>query len=137
MLYIFAGHFYHNELKTTGYCYSNWTHVATTNPLGTATFGTKAELITMAMQGYEFRVLINNFEYATSLQSLQTIGDNLCAQALFSISKGSYSTFQPNVYWWFLNLCTTGQVQMTRYYVGAYSFISTDKVQYSIKWFAK
>ena len=110
--------------------------MATTNTLGTTTFGSKAEMIAMAMQGHEFRVEIGSDLYA-SLQNLQTIGDNICAQSLFHISKASYSTFQSDAYWWFLNVCTTGQVQMTRYYVGSHSFISTNNVQYDIKWFAR
>ncbi|WAR14337.1 hypothetical protein MAR_004442, partial [Mya arenaria] len=111
-------------------------HVLTTDTNGVVTFGSKSELISAAMTGSDVRIQLRDY-YFTSVQNLQTVGDNICGQALFHISKASWKTFQENAYWWSLNVCTTGRVQMMRYYVGNHVSPSTNFETWQIQWFVR
>ncbi|XP_052820043.1 uncharacterized protein LOC128245863 [Mya arenaria] len=121
---------------TIGSCHLKWMHVLTTDTNGVVTFGSKSELISAAMTGSDVRIQLRDY-YFTSVQNLQTVGDNICGQALFHISKASWKTFQENAYWWSLNVCTTGRVQMMRYYVGNHVSPSTNFETWQIQWFVR
>ncbi|WAR14560.1 hypothetical protein MAR_004665 [Mya arenaria] len=119
-------------------CHQNWTHVLTTDANGVVTFGSKTDLISAAMTGSDVRIYMRLWvNYYTSVQNLHTVGDNICGQALFHIGKATWRTFQDNAYWWFLNVCTTGSVQMMRYYVGKHVSVSTNVGTYQMKWFVR
>ncbi|WAR14328.1 hypothetical protein MAR_004433 [Mya arenaria] len=108
-----------------GSCHQNWTHILTTSTNGVVTYGSKSDLISAAMSGSDVRIQLGDNEFM-SVQNLHTVGDNICGQALFHISKASWKTFQEKAYWWFLNVCSTGRFQMMRYYVGNHVLYSTD-----------
>ncbi|WAR14389.1 hypothetical protein MAR_004494 [Mya arenaria] len=88
------------------------------------------------MTGSDVRIQMKD-DYFTSVQNLHTVGDNICGQALFHISKASWKTFQGNAYWWFLNVCTTGRFQMMRYYVGNHVSAGANFLTWQIKWFVR
>ncbi|KAH3748728.1 uncharacterized protein LOC127847063 isoform X2 [Dreissena polymorpha] len=118
-------------------CHDKWKHVLTTNTTGQATFGSKANLTTAVLSGSDVRILLTSDSYLTSVQNVKTTGVNVCGQALMHISKASYDSFQDKAYWWFISVCTTGQVQMNRYYVGNHVSNGINKMTYEIKWFIR
>ncbi|WAR14401.1 hypothetical protein MAR_004506 [Mya arenaria] len=119
-----------------GSCPQNWTHILTTSTNGVVTYGSKSDLISAAMSGSDVRIQLGDNEFM-SVQNLHTVGDNICGQALFHISKASWKTFQEKAYWWFLNVCSTGRFQMMRYYVGNHVLHSTDFGTSQINWFVR
>ena len=44
---------------------------------------------------------------------------------------------QDNAYWWFVNVCTTGHWQMTRYSVGEHVSRGNNEEKHALKWFVR
>lgn len=118
-------------------CGSTWVKVLETNTDGQVLSGSKAELRQAVLGGSRIRILFGN--YTSDTQSASAIGNEVCVQALFHISKNGWNKFQSSAYWWFLSVCTTGNVHMSRWFVGSHTRPSppNTKTKYSITWFVR
>ncbi|XP_052234609.1 uncharacterized protein LOC127847062 [Dreissena polymorpha] len=115
-------------------CDGKWKHVLTTSKTGQDMFGSKTSMKIAVVSGSDVRILLTSSSYLTSVQNIRTIDENVCGQALLNIS---YDSSRDKAYWWFLNVCTTGQVQMSRFYVGTNVSNGITKDSYEIKWFIR
>ena len=73
-------------------CHEHWYKVFEHDAQGNKLAGDKEELIRAVRQGATVRVQQGN--YFTSVQNMFIIEDNVCAQALFHVSKAGYDKFQ-------------------------------------------
>ncbi|CAG2250408.1 unnamed protein product [Mytilus edulis] len=75
----------------------------------------------------------------TDTQFTYILNGEVCVQSLFHISKNGWDKHQTKAYWWFLNVCTTGNVHMSRWFVGSHTRPSTPetKTKYSVRWFTR
>ena len=68
------------------------------NHLGSAVSGSKADLIDKVRNGANVRVMLirsnSDNPYVTSVQNAYVVGNELCGQALFHVSKANYKQFQ-------------------------------------------
>lgn len=137
VLQIFLLHF--PEIQTF-LCHQRWKLVYENTANGTTLYGSKKDLISATLEGADIKVYIPEWGpggYLTSIQNTQTIENNVCAQALFHISKTAYDTFQDVPYWWFVNLCSTGHVHMVRYFVGNHVSAGINHDYVHMQWFTK
>lgn len=122
-------------IRSSPECFGRWTKVFSNSESGVTVFGDRSVLIQAATSGADVRVSFDN--YTTSLQNLYPIKQELCGQALFHISKASYDKFQNDAYWWFVNLCTTGNFNMARYNVGDTTSRGDTEVMKAMEWFIR
>lgn len=119
-------------------CNEKWKTIVKTGKNGEEKYGSKRDLVNHLVAGDDIRFSLNNGTYFTSIQSaILTGNENVCVQALFHISKSGYNNFQSDAYWWFLNVCTSGHVHMSRWSVGAHTDRGQTKTTYDITWFAR
>ncbi|XP_052672813.1 uncharacterized protein LOC128155241 [Crassostrea angulata] len=119
-------------------CNEKWKTIVKTGKNGEEKYGSKQDLVNHLVAGDDIRFSLNNGAYFTSIQSaILTGNENICVQALFHISKSGYNNFQSDAYWWFLNVCTSGHVHMSRWSVGAHTDRGQTKTTYDITWFAR
>lgn len=119
-------------------CNEKWKTILKTGKNGEEKYGSKRDLVNHLVAGDDIRFSLNNGTYFTSIQSaILTGNENVCVQALFHISKSGYNNFQSDAYWWFLNVCTSGHVHMSRWSVGAHTDRGQTKTTYDITWFAR
>ncbi|XP_052675053.1 uncharacterized protein LOC128156795 [Crassostrea angulata] len=119
-------------------CNEKWKTIVKTGKDGKEKYGRKRDLVNHLMAGDDIRFSLSNGLYFTSIQSAILTGDeNICVQALFHIGKSGYNTFRSDGYWWFLNICTSGHVHVSRWYVGAHTDRGQTKLTYDITWFAR
>ncbi|CAG2184451.1 unnamed protein product [Mytilus edulis] len=117
-------------------CDSKWLKVLEGDKNGKVVSGSKEDLRHAVVSGSKIRIILDEL-YSTDTQNVYSLNGEICAQALFHISKGGFDSHQTKAYWWFLNVCTTGNVHMSRWYVGVHQSPSESKVKYNIKWFAR
>lgn len=119
-------------------CNEKWKTIVKTGKNGEEKYGSKRDLVNHLVAGDDIRFSLINGTYFTSIQSaILTGNENICVQALFHISKSGYNNFQSDAYWWFLNVCTSGHVHMSRWSVGAHTDRGQTKTTYDITWFAR
>lgn len=119
-------------------CNEKWKTIVKTGKNGEEKYGSKRDLVNHLVAGDDIRFSLINGTYFTSIQSaILTGNENVCVQALFHISKSGYNNFQSDAYWWFLNVCTSGHVHMSRWSVGAHTDRGQTKTTYDITWFAR
>lgn len=119
-------------------CNEKWKTILKTGKNGEEKYGSKRDLVNHLVAGDDIRFSLINGTYFTSIQSaILTGNENICVQALFHISKSGYNNFQSDAYWWFLNVCTSGHVHMSRWSVGAHTDRGQTKTTYDITWFAR
>lgn len=119
-------------------CNEKWKTILKTGKNGEEKYGSKRDLVNHLVAGDDIRFSLINGTYFTSIQSaILTGNENVCVQALFHISKSGYNNFQSDAYWWFLNVCTSGHVHMSRWSVGAHTDRGQTKTTYDITWFAR
>uniref|UniRef100_A0A8W8L0K8 Uncharacterized protein n=1 Tax=Magallana gigas TaxID=29159 RepID=A0A8W8L0K8_MAGGI len=119
-------------------CSDKWKTIVKTGKDGKEKSGSKRDLVNHLMVGDDIRFSLDNGLYFSSIQSAILTGDeNICAQALFHISKSGYNNFQSDAYWSFLNVCTSGHVHMSRWSVGAHTDRGQTKTTYDITWYAR
>lgn len=121
---------------SSSHCGARWYKVFENDAQGNTVFGRKEDLVDAVLHGAAIRVIAND-NYVTSVQNAGVIDGNVCAQALFHISKAGYDRFQDNAYWWFVNLCSLGYWQMHRYNVGEHVSRGNNEVRYNIQWFVR
>ena len=121
-------------------CHQRWELVYANSGNGTTVFGSKSTLVRATLSGADVRVFIPTWGpggYLTSIQNTQTIKNNVCAQALFHVSKAAYDTFQEVPYYWFVNLCTTGHVHMARYFIGNHVSAGINGDYVDMQWYIR
>ncbi|XP_062572878.1 uncharacterized protein LOC134234851 [Saccostrea cucullata] len=119
-------------------CNEKWTTVLKTGKRGEELYGKKRDLVDHVLSGSDIRFSLDDGSYLSSIQSVSLSGDeNICVQALFSVSKNGPFNFQSNAYWWFLVVCTTGHTHMSRWSVGAHVDRGQTKTTYAVTWFAR
>lgn len=88
--------------------------IVKTGKNGNVIIGRKSKLVN------DMRFSLNNRPFYSSIQSATLVGDeNVCVQSLFHIDKSGYNIFKSDADWVFINLCTTGHVHFSRWFVGA------------------
>ena len=119
-------------------CDEQWSTVVKTGENGEEIWGQKNNLVNHLMSGSDIRFALDQETYIASTQSATKSGsENICVQALFHISKSGYNDFQSDAYWWFLNVCSSGHVHMSRWSIGAHVSRSETKTTYNITWYAR
>ncbi|CAG2250407.1 unnamed protein product [Mytilus edulis] len=123
-----------NETVTCG---SEWVKQLETNEQGTVVTGSKETLRQDILSGAKVRISFGNHYADTQFTSI--LNDEVCVQSLFHISKNGWDKHETDAYWWFLYVCSTGNVHMSRWYVGSQTQPSTPetKAKYSVKWFTR
>ena len=124
-----------------------WTRVLSVTANESVTFGSKAALINAIRGGSEVRYnLVNVFEddpdflIAHQADNLAIDGDDVGATHIRAISVSRPATeteitFQPNPYWWFNIITTTGRLDMSRWTVGVHQDRGHDSRQIGVDWF--
>lgn len=104
-------------------CDTKWTQVLQTDSTGNVETGSKLELIKAVAHGAELQIFIPSWGYASGTTQIDIInnGSELCAGAIFHISKDSWESFHQDAYWYFLDICTSGYIDKARWYVGAHT----------------
>lgn len=123
-----------------GKCTDGWNKVLVTSASGSVLFGQKADLIDAVKHGAEVRFYVDAWGgegYLSSTHNAYFKNGEVCAQALMHVSKSGWNGFQSNVYWWFVLVCTTGNVHMSRWYVGAHTKVSETQTTVHITWFVR
>lgn len=121
-------------------CNTKWRKILENDASGSTVTGSKEDLVKAVLGGAQVRVYVPEWGYLTSLQNLQAISNNICGQAVFHISKAAYDRFQTNAYWYFLNLCSTGNAHASRWLVGEHKHIQHEpETKYSLgmQWFIR
>lgn len=117
-------------------CDSKWLKVLEGDRNGKVVSGSKEDLRRAVVSGSKIRIIMDDL-YSTDTNNVYSLNGEICVQALFHISKGGFDSHQTKAYWWFLNVCTTGNVHMSRWYVGVHLSPSESKVKYNVKWFVR
>ena len=73
-----------------------WYKVYENNANGEPVFGSIADLRAAMLNGADIRIS-SGTSYITSVQNAQIVDGNVCAQALFHVSKNGYDRFQVNI----------------------------------------
>lgn len=121
-------------------CHQRWSLVYANSANGTTVYGEKRDLLKATLTGADVRIFIPSWGpggYLTSVQNTQTIRNNVCAQAIFHVSKASYDTFQEVPYFWFVNLCSTGHVHMARYFIGNHVSAGINGDYVDMQWYIR
>ncbi|XP_076112585.1 uncharacterized protein LOC143080566 [Mytilus galloprovincialis] len=118
-------------------CGSEWVQQLENNQQGNVVTGSKETLRQDILSGAKVRISFGN--YYADTQFTYILNDEVCVQSLFHISKNGWDKHQTKAYWWFLNVCTTGNVHMSRWFVGNHTQQSTPetKTKYSVRWFTR
>ena len=81
--------------------------------------GSKTDLIDKVRNGANIRVMHispnSDHLYVTSVQNAFAVGNELCGQALFNVSKKDYSRFQVNIYRSSENFTDHNHVKISRF----------------------
>lgn len=117
-------------------CQAKWRLVYEHDVSGNSIYGKKAELRDAIRKGAEVRIFSSG-AYVDTPETTYIIGDEICGQHIFHVSKASWSTFQSDAYWWFIVLCTTGDLFMSRWNVGIHSPRGDSQISVAIKWFIR
>ncbi|KAK3596743.1 hypothetical protein CHS0354_036367 [Potamilus streckersoni] len=121
-------------------CNTKWLKILENDEFGLIVTGSKEDLVKAVLVGAQVRVYVPEWGYLTSLQNLHTITNEICGQAVFHISKFAYDRFLSNAYWYFLNLCSTGNVHASRWMVGEHTQLHVKpetKYNLGMQWFVR
>ncbi|KAJ8316728.1 hypothetical protein KUTeg_005718 [Tegillarca granosa] len=80
-------------------------------------------MIKAVEHGAELQIFVPSWGYATGTQQIDVLKNSteLCASAIFHISKDSWESFHQDAYWYFLEICTNGNIDKARWYVGSHT----------------
>ncbi|KAL5008902.1 hypothetical protein ScPMuIL_014483 [Solemya velum] len=122
-------------------CNRRWNKVLEHDTAGIVTEGSKVDLTSALSRGAQLRFHVRqwggNNGYTADIHNAQIVDGNVCAQSLLHISKSSWEGFQPDAYWWFVLICTTGHVHMSRWMVGDHTLRSETKSTVAVTWFTR
>ncbi|XP_060552467.1 uncharacterized protein LOC132713796 isoform X2 [Ruditapes philippinarum] len=118
-------------------CKAAWRMIFEHDSKGNVIAGRKSDLKNAIRRGAEIKTLTSNDEYSHVADTILIIGDEICGQRIFHMSRGSGATFQAKVYWWFTVACTTGDLSMSRWYVGDRTKPADSQSNSGMKWFAR
>ena len=119
-----------------------WKQVLSNDPSGKVLSGSGSTLVQAVRAGADVRcVQGNNVQgYAYKAQNLVASGNHVAAQAVSHVSMMSAPNpnevmIQPNAYWWFTIVSTTGLREMSRWTVGAHVDRGHNADKVGQKWF--
>ncbi len=117
-----------------------WKLAVNVNKDGSVISGSKADLIEAVRKGASVRCVNGDGLYAYPADNLAIQNKDVAAQTIFSVSMqyapGQYEMMiQPNAYWWFTIVDTTGRRDMSRWTVGDHVSRGRSNDKVGVKWF--
>ena len=122
----------------------NWTHILSNDPYGNVLSGSRSTLVQAVRAGADVRGVQGNekqgYAYEAQNVAVSPDGNHVAAQALSHVSMSTAPNpnevmIQPNAYWWFTIVSTTGLREMSRWTVGAHVDRGHTADKVGQKWF--
>ncbi|XP_060578604.1 uncharacterized protein LOC132735645 [Ruditapes philippinarum] len=117
-------------------CKATWRLVFEHDSKGNVIAGSKSDLKNAIRRGAEIKTLTETYGHV-GVDTVLIIGDEICGQRILSVSQSSWATFQAKAYWWFTVVCTTGDLSVSRWYVGDRTKPADSQTNFGTKWFAR
>lgn len=118
-----------------------WKEAFVHNSAGHGIRGSKSNVVDAVRRGASVRLVQENDAYAFPAQNLAINGADVAAGTLNSVSMRTASDsqyekeIQPNAYWWFTIVTTTGERDMSRWTVGEHKSRGHTNDRVGLKWF--
>ncbi|XP_033743577.1 uncharacterized protein LOC117329653 [Pecten maximus] len=114
----------------------SWTISFKTQPNGNAVFGDKASLFDILDNGADFKVQVGENIFLESSYVLQKNSER-CVATPFVISKWSWDTLNPDLYWEITLVCTDGKVFVVKQSLGVNTLISSGYENVKVTWYTR
>ena len=117
---------------------SRWSLVYEHDAKGEAVYGRRENLVAALRDGATMTMILDFWDepYTSQADHVHIEQGNVCAQFWKHASFSNWMSFQTNVYWWIIIVCTSGYGQATRYYVGG-DFLSSNNYSFAVQWYVK
>ena len=118
-----------------------WTLALSHDEYGNIIAGSKEKLLHAVREGGAVRCVENNGNYAFSTQNLEIHEKDIAAQSLNHVSMRAVADnphemeIQPNAYWWFTIVDSTGRRDMSRWNVGEHVSRGHTSDRLGLQWF--
>ncbi|XP_069105841.1 uncharacterized protein [Argopecten irradians] len=99
----------HKQKKNMSICDESWEKLFEVEADGRVLYGTRAEVLSAALRGDDMRIHLPPDLYL-EVNDVITKGGVICTASLFVLSKSSWDTFEPSMYWKFAKVCDHGKV---------------------------
>ena len=99
--------------------------------------GDRHDLVAAVRSGADVKVVIPSWSAQYRLQNYQTIHSGLCAQSIFNLATKDFQTLADEAQWMFTLFCTTGDVDISSWFVGKHEQSSDQRIKIGLKWFVR
>ncbi|KAL5013137.1 hypothetical protein ScPMuIL_007407 [Solemya velum] len=111
-----------SEVSSSYICSRPWRHVLDQDQSGNAVYGSKAALRRAAMEGAPVRVHIDDFRGTRLILNEDLLAfilqEDICIESLKHLQRDDWHTFNNDSRWQFIQICTTGNMQMFQWQFG-------------------
>ncbi|XP_069105827.1 uncharacterized protein [Argopecten irradians] len=133
-VYIREGHV---QKKNMSICDESWDKLFEVEADGRVLYGTKAEVSSATLRGDDMRIHLPPDLYL-EVDDVITKGGVICTSSVFVLSKSSWDTFEPSMYWEFVKVCDHGKVHWGKVNLGeAENPTSTSPTETHSVWFSR
>ena len=115
---------------------SRWSLVYEHDTDGSVLYGRREDLDDALRAGAALTLYIPKSQYSVQAEHVHFEDGEVCAQFWKHASFQNWMSFQTNVYWYLLMVCTSGYGQASRYYISG-QFISRSDASYRVQWYVK
>ncbi|XP_060085088.1 uncharacterized protein LOC132564452, partial [Ylistrum balloti] len=98
-------------------CNETWEVLYEVNADGSVLYGSKSDVLNAALKGDDLRIQLVP-DFYIEVDDIIIINGVVCTSSVFGLSKSSWDTFEPDMYWEFIKVCEHGVVEYGRIYLG-------------------
>ncbi|XP_069107189.1 uncharacterized protein [Argopecten irradians] len=90
-------------------CDESWGKLFEVEADGSVLYGTRADVLLAVLRGDDLRIHLPHDLYL-EVEEVKVKGGVICTGSIFVLSKSSWDTFEPSMYWEFAKVCDDGTV---------------------------